>query len=244
MKSLLIVLIVLAVSVTSFGQEKASLSRIKLKDGSEFTAKIVENRPGNYIKISISGNQTSTIYYEAIESIKDKSYSYHSKFMLPQGLYFDGSYAFLFGRSGGMNDLRVGMALGGTANYRFNPYLETGVGVEISVLYVNGNYLLVPMFARISGSVVEKRISPYYQLDMGWSTASTGNISEQDLEMKGGLFLRPSIGIRFNNVKVGFAYQVQNIETSYQFDLWRSGNELVEEKRVMRNLSIGASVIF
>ena len=244
MRFILASLFVLFFVQLSIAQNHNSLSRIKLKDGSEFTAKIIENRPGHYIKISISAGQASTISYDLIESIKDKNYRYKSKFLLPRGFYFDGNYAFLFGRSTTLSDLRVGMSLGGSANYRINPYFETGIGTEISVLYVNANYLLVPIYARISGSVAEKRISPYYQFDLGWSSASSGNEAEQDIKTKGGLFLRPAIGIRFNKVKVGISYQLQNIETSFRNGFWWGGEDRTEEKRLMRNLTIGASIIF
>ena len=242
MKKLLIVCLFLATS--AIGQELASFSKIRLKNGSEFTAQIVENHPGDFIKIKLGEGQFSTIKYGDIASIKDKNYQFKSEFRLEKGLFAETAFAFMFGKSGELGDVRVGMSLGATGNYRFNPYLALGAGVEINTLYVNSDFFLVPIYARISGSFSERRVVPYYMLDLGWSSASTGEQQADDYEMSGGLFVRPEIGIRFNKVRVGFAYQNQQVRTSYANNFWWSGEQLVEEKRIMRNIRMGVSVIF
>jgi hypothetical protein len=89
-----------------------------------------------------------------------------------------------------------------------------------------------------------KRVAPYYILDLGWSSASTGEMNQEDFEMQGGLLLRPEIGIRVNKLRIGFGYQSQQIRTSYSSFLWWGDEQLVEEKRMMRNIRIGVSVIF
>jgi hypothetical protein len=136
------------------------------------------------------------------------------------------------------------MSLGVTGNYRFNPYVTLGAGIEVNSLYVNSNYLLVPIYARLSGSFSENRSVPYYILNIGWSSASTGDMIEEDFAMKGGLFLRPEIGVRVNKVRLGVGYQIQQLETSYRNDLWWGDEQVVVEKRIMRNIRLGVSVLF
>lgn len=226
------------------GQDTSMLSKIKLKNGTEFRAVIVENQPGEFIKIRITEDELSTIKYADIASIRQEQYRYHTEFTLPRGLFVEGAYAFMFGKSGGNDDLRVGMSLGATLNYRFNPHLALGAGIDVNTLYVNGNYLLVPFYARISGSMSAKRVAPYYILDLGWSTASTGDMLEADYKMQGGPMFRPELGVRVNKVRIGIGYQNQQISTTYTNTWWWGDQEVVEEERILRNIRLGVSVIF
>lgn len=243
MKKLLFILC-FSLILQAAAQDAGQFSKIKLKNGAEMTALIVEHYPGDYIKVKLGEGQFSKINYTEIASIHDKNYHYRGQFSLENGFYLEGAYAFMFGKSGDMNELRVGMSLGLTGNFRFNPYLSLGAGVEINALYVNSDYFLLPLYGRVSGSFSNKRVSPYYIVDLGWSSASTGNMLQEDFEMRGGLFIRPEIGIRINKVRIGFGYQNQQVRTSYSNFLWWGGEQLVEEKRMMRHIRLGMSVLF
>lgn len=227
-----------------FAQESLTLSKIKLNDGSEFTATIIENQPGKFIKIKFASDQYATIDYAQITLIRNKNYNYHSRFELPRGLYVEAAYAFMFGKSGEYGDPRIGMSLGATLNYRFNPYLAVGAGADVNTLFVNSNYLLIPVYARVSGSLATKLVSPYYMLDIGWSSASTGDMLESDYEIMGGAMVRPEVGVRINKVRIGLGYQIQKLHTSYTNDWWWGDQQEVEEQRTMRNIRLGISVIF
>ena len=242
MKSLLLILL-LGLSTAVFGQEPV-LSKIKLKNGTSIKGRVVENKPGDYITIMLTEDQFSTIDYADIISIRDQYYHYDSQFKLEKGLNVEGSYAFMFGKAGGMDELRVGMSLGVTASYRFRSYLALGAGVEINTLYVNSDFLLVPMYARISGSLTPKKVAPYYIFDFGWSTASTGEEIGQDFDMEGGFLFRPEIGVRVNQVRIGVGYQNQVVHTRYTTNFWWGGEQIIEEDRVLRNIRLGVSVIF
>lgn len=244
MRRLIIILLWIGLSVPAIGQELNNFSKIKLLDGSEYSALIVENHPGDFIRIRISEGQLSTINYADIESIRGKNHRYQKQTSLEKGFFAESAYAFMFGKPGGEGDLRVGMSLGLTGNFRFNPYLSLGAGVEVNALYVNSNFLLIPVYGRISGSFADKRVAPYYMLDLGWSAASTSDGREPDFEMKGGIMLRPEVGVRINRVRIGIGYQNQRVSTSYTNNFWWRDEQLVEEHRVMRNIRMGVSVIF
>jgi hypothetical protein len=230
-------------ALTAFGQEKM-LSKIKLKNGSKIKAEIIENRPGEFVQIKLTAEQLTTINYADIISIHNTHYQYDSDFELKEGLSFEGSYAFMFGKSGSFDELRVGMSLGVVGSYRFKPYFSVGAGVELNALYVNSDYLLFPIFGRISGSFSEKKVTPYYILDLGWSSASSGNDLGEDFDMQGGYLFRPEIGVRINQVRIGVGLQNQMVRTRYTTNLWWGDEQVVEEERMLRNIRIGVSVIF
>ena len=242
-----IIVLLLSISGLTFSQDLVSLSKVKLKDGSQFTAQIIENQPGSFIKIRVTGDQTTIIQYSEIESIKAKNFTYFTEFYLPRKFFLEGAYSFVFGKSGTYDDLRAGISLGLTGNYRFYPSLSVGLGIGVDALYLNSSFLLVPLYGRISGSLEQKRISPYYIFDFGWSAASTGDNRETDVTMNGGYMIRPEAGVRINSLRIGVAYQIQKITTSQINNLWWGwGNDqqLIEETRIMRNIKFGVSIIF
>ena len=134
-------LIAILCSAAVWAQDTKNMSKVKLKDGSELHVLIIENIPGDYIKVELPGNQEATIAYSAIVSIKQDGFSYRSKYQRNDGLFWDGSFAFVFGQAsqyGGSP--RAGMELGASLNYRFNPYISTGIGVEPMFFFFNNDF--------------------------------------------------------------------------------------------------------
>ena len=225
-------------------QEVTSRSKIKLKDGSELQVVITENVPGDYIKIKIQGGTETKIDYSKIESIKHKSFSYHSKFQLPRGFYTDGTINLLFGRSSVDSGPRIGLSFAFTANYRFNSFFSAGIGAEPSTLLVNGGNFYLPLYLHLSGAFAERRIAPIYFADAGWTFATdgSGNLSEVD----GGWFIRPGIGVQIDQLIFKLGYQVQKITTTTEEAVWwRIGDTVITvEERILKNISFGATLTF
>jgi hypothetical protein len=238
----LLFLLILFYSFSALAQETVSNSKIKLVDGSELQVLIIENLPGKYIKIKLPGDEDVIINYRDIVSIKHKSFVYHAKFLLPKGFFVDGSFSFLFGRSSEFSDLRFGLAIGLTANYRFNSYFAAGLGVEPTALFVNGGNMLLPVYAHFSGSFIERRIAPVYMLDAGWSLAA--NDPSSNATVDGGWFFRPTIGLQINKFTLGIGYQLQKITTTTDNAWWWGDNGLTVEERLMKNIIFSAHLYF
>lgn len=245
MKKLLIILVFLMSWAFVQAQEGAFLSKIKLKDGSELSVVIIENVPGKYIKIRLPGKEEAKIEYINILSIKHKNYGYKTEYKLPKGWYYSASFGFLFGRASEWGSVNSGIAIGGAANYRFNPYLSIGVGVEPTIMFLNDGYLLLPTFLRVGGSFVEKRVSPVYFIDAGWSFAQSNN-HEGEANVDGGWFLRPAIGLRINHFNIELGYQLQKVTTTSEFVnwWWGGGDQVVVEERLMKNMKLNISYSF
>jgi hypothetical protein len=223
-----------------YAQKITAKSKIKLTDGTELRALIIKNVPGMYIKIGLPGNEEATIDYQNITLIKHKDFSYHEKFILPKGIYYTGGTSLLFGKSTSYST-RVGLAFTATANYRFNSNISLGLGVEPTILT---GYSILPVYARLSGDVYERRVSPVYFLEAGWSLVKASGETRGTVNADGGWFLRPGIGLRINRFTISLAYQLQKVNTTSEIFDWWGGNQFVVEERLMKNIKAGVSLMF
>lgn len=242
MKKLKLLTIVLIISSLAYAQEVITQSKIRLEDGSEMQVMIIENVPGKYIKIRLPGNEEAIIDYKNIVSIKHKSFVYHTKFKLPKGFYMDGSFRFLLGRSSEFSSPRVGVGLGVSANYRFNSYLSLGLGTEARALAITEGRFVFPVYARLRGNFVERRIAPIYIFDAGWAFA--GKSKSENSLVEGGWFVRPAIGLQINKFTIIIGYQLQKITTTTENSWWWGAGDHLVEERLMKNIVFGLSLMF
>jgi hypothetical protein len=226
-------------------QDGTFLSKIKLKDGSELNVVILENVPGKYIKIMLPGEQEATIDYKNILSIKHQNYGYKPEYILPKGWHYTGSFGFVFGKASKGGAMNSGIVLGATANYRLKPFFSIGAGIEPTLMFLNDGYLLLPTFIRVGGSFAEKKVVPVYFIDAGWSFAQSNSGQGEAISVDGGWFLRPGIGLRFNDFSILLGYQLQKITTTSEFvNWWGGGDQLITEERLTRNMSLNISYNF
>ena len=104
-----------------------------------------------------------------------------------------------------------------THGYQLNPYLFFGAGVGMQIKDANGwdfaFDVLFPVFADFRANFNKKRISPFGLLRIGYAI----NTHE---ELKGGIYLNPSLGYRFGlnkklAINVSLGYLFQQMEYSY-----------------------------
>lgn len=232
-------------SFSVWGQQNEKKSKVKLKDGSLLQVLIVENVPGDYIKVELTSNQETTIKYAEIVSIKQKDFSYTGRYQRDNGLFWEGCFAFAFGQAsenGGAP--RAGMELGATINYRLNPFISAGIGVEPMVFFINNETVFIPVYARFKGLLLEHRVTPYYTLDGGWSFAEK-TASSEALDVKGGWFLRNTVGVQVGHFSVGVGYQLQKVTTTKEPEWWWGPSEqTIEEERLMKNVVFTTNFTF
>ena len=234
-----LICLVLATFLARAQDNIAFKSKIKLKDGSELQVVIIENVPGDYIRIKLPGNETATISYTDILSIKHKDYSYEQPFDLPRGFLFEVYGSLLFGKPDEYS-VRAGLAIGTTANYRFYPGLSLGVGVEPTMAT---GFLLMPVYAHIAGDFKKRRVGLTYFADAGWSLARNTGIYYQVTATDGGWFLRPGVGLRLNQFTLTVAYQVQKVTSTIQTSP-RANEQWLIENRTMRHVVLGVRYVF
>ena len=155
----------------------------------------------------------------------------------------DGSFSLLFGRSSEFSSPRVGLGLGTTGNYRFNSFLSLGLGAEVNAMFIDEGAFVFPVYARLRGNFVERRVAPIYMLDAGWAFVTNDKSSNSSID--GGWFARPAIGLQINKFTISVGYQVQEtITTSENSWWWGGGGQQVVEERLMKNITFGASLMF
>lgn len=243
---LFIITFLLLCSLGVWAQKQQNISKVKLKDDSELHVLIIENIPGDHIKVELPGKQEATIAYSEVASIRQKDFSYFDKYNRESGLFWEGSFSFVFGQAsedGGAP--RAGMELGATLNYRFNPYINTGIGIEPMVFFINNETVFVPVYARFKGLFLDHRVTPYYTLDAGWSFAEK-TASSEALDVKGGWFVRNTLGVQVGHFSVGVGYQLQKVTTTKDLEWWWWGanEQTITEDRLMKNVVFTTSFTF
>jgi len=241
---LTILLVFSLVTHMVYAQKANNLSKVKLKDGAELNVLIIENLPGDYITVELPGNQQATIPYAEIISIKQREFCYHAKYTRDKGFFWEGSYSFIFGQASEGGSPRAGMQLGASYNYRINPHISTGIGIEPMFFLVNNESLLVPVFARFKAIASKYRSAPFYTLDTGWAFA--GKPVNDVLDVEGGWFLRNTLGMQIGHFSVGIGYQLQKLTTTKESEWWwrnSSGATIIEE-RLMKNIVFTTSITF
>lgn len=138
-----------------------------------------------------------------------------------EGLYYSvlgniniaGSTDFVNGGDGGVG-------ISGLAGYQYNNYLAAGLGLSFNQMSVNNGVQTIPLFLDFRGNVSENPTTLFYSLGIGYSFV-TANTEFDIIEAKGGLFLHPALGIRFDRFSgssflLDIGYQFQNVEITSQ----------------------------
>ncbi|WCL81045.1 hypothetical protein PPO43_13810 [Saprospira sp. CCB-QB6] len=229
-----------------------------LKNGSELRCKIIDYGKGGNIRVEIEGGTKLVYPLKDVARIErpllranngggedqsDSSYTNRSYFFVNFG--FPGSITEDAGPS-------IGAYMQFSGGWAMNPHLMLGGGFSM-VRMTNGFIPTshVPVFAEIRGDFKTKRPWAFtYSLALGYdiaildTTVTTSVWTANDRQMlaaKGGLYIRPELGIRFAGKKsirwhMGFGYQV--IRASYEMNI--NNTFLKTEQWMIRpHLSVG-----
>ena len=107
---------------------------------------------------------------------------------------------------------------------QFNPYFSFGAGVGVHYyfsdryyylnnFYYNNDFVLIPVFADFRINFIDKPVSPYLAIDLGYSFNASDNLNSF------GLFESVAVGAsfkvsRFRALHVGLGYEIQWIHYS------------------------------
>ena len=179
---------------------------IELKDGSVIHGWIVEQKPGEYVKIELLGGSILVYQQEEIEKISREYSRYKSIrrqlnhhrqpiYYRETGFYSIVSTSFMFNENR-WNGLRIDMGIQVRTGYRFNRHFGAGVGTGIE-FYEAG--IIIPFFVEANGDLMKKRITPHYQAQIGFGHgAGTTWFAE---EFRGGPMGQAGLGIKMRSRK-------------------------------------------
>lgn len=105
-----------------------------------------------------------------------------------------------------------------TNGYQFNRYFSAGIGTGIQVWQVTQDVTL-PLFADFEATFMQKTISPYANIRLGYCFALT----EDEILPKNGIYFSPTIGFRWGisknkALKLGTGYLVQGSKIKQNFN--------------------------
>jgi hypothetical protein len=161
-------------------------------------------------------------------------------------------------------DMRDRDAIRMNAGYQFNPYLYVGGGVGAEFQYLaysnrtlddryggivftnisyTGSLVVVPIYAEIKGYLLNKPISPFLQLRMGYAPAIYNGEGKHTVENAS--YNNISVGVRiFSHLSItaGYLFMYQPTAVS-GYDLTNHNNAIVDKSNPYQHrLSVGIAI--
>ncbi|MDX2000833.1 MAG: hypothetical protein SFW35_00245 [Chitinophagales bacterium] len=172
---------------------------VYLKNGSVIRGTILEQQPEGNIKISIMGGSVLVYKMEEVDRIVKEEVLSTSKpkkdiFIHHRGFLHQTQLGTMMASKDGYG-LQAGFNLQTVNGYRVFPQLYVGAGVGLDIYkYYQETYL--PVFFRIGGEAIKKRISPHYFASVGYSWILNAADMEYDYATyKGGIMYEAGIGM-------------------------------------------------
>ncbi len=130
--------------------------------------------------------------------------------------------------------------------YRFSPHLGVGLGIGLDHY---GPVTTLPLFAHVRGTVLKRKVSPYYFASAGaspaWGRSDDDLIS--DLETRGGWMFHTGLGYQFDMHQCALLFHVgfkaQQTSATYTDNGWWDGGATVEEDRTIHRMTFGVGLI-
>lgn len=241
---LLSVVVMICLTTVSAWAQDTKEDVVYLENGSVIRGQVMEYDPNGNIKIEIYGgsilvyksSEVLKIEKETIQVAREFKKKKRSDHKVPNtGLY--GTVA--VGTLGGLGDWgepTPGISLKGVAGWYFHRLLGVGGGVGMMNL---GGPTFIPVFANIRGNFMKSTASLFYDINIGYGIGVVNPISSGFWRMEsatGGLYLRPSIGVRFPSTKqthvfLDFGYVIQFSSSTY---LDWNNNPILEKRTIYR----------
>ncbi|MDT8393237.1 MAG: hypothetical protein RQ761_05310 [Bacteroidales bacterium] len=217
MKKILLLTFVLLFTAAAYSQHSQYEDVVYLKNGSVVRGMIVEQIPNQTLKIKTVNRNIFVYSFDEIEKITreevpaeavvedfSRSWPEEKPFIKKKG--FESTVD--IGLGGILDWGGPALSLNMVVGYRFFPqfFLGGGTGLEF---YENRSML--PIFFNVRTDFVEARVTPFFAANAGYAF---GWLNYEDGSDWGGVFIEPSIGIRFNfsssfglNLSTGLKFQ-------------------------------------
>ncbi len=201
------IILILSCCLLSFlqmmAQEGTSASdAVYMKNGSVFRGTIMDYIPGEQVQLQMTNGNMLLLDDKNVRKIIQggadnkknkvrKPYQFREK-----GVYHFTSGHINTGRSAYRNYNETGLGFTHTSGYQFNRWLGVGIGMGMDYYYMDSGQRFLQTFAEARGYLMQKRMSPYYALSVGYGSA----FQDEDrniIEAKGGALIYPAMGFRF-----------------------------------------------
>ncbi|WP_297625831.1 hypothetical protein [uncultured Rikenella sp.] len=218
MKKFLLVCLVALVSSTGFAQNSNLQDVIYLKNGSVIRGAIIEQVPGESLKIETRDGNIFVYQMDEISKMTREHNSISS---------YSGSNRLSAKSAGYAGSIEAGYGIGVSGyggrfefdvvnGYQFNPYFYLGFGIGVNVWTNGSDIVTLPFFAHLRANFMDRPVSPFFALSAGYNVSVTSDV-------KGGFMVEPALGVAFrtsnrNAVTLGIGYSGQRYkEEGYRY---------------------------
>jgi len=220
-----LILIILCYSINSLVAQKAIQDELLLKTGETLYGQIIEQVPGEYIKLVLNDGSEKTLSPDEVVLIKKrgdiislskKDRKKGATTFREKGLYHLFSMGYAFGQNqwGGVTNVTYHYSAG----YHINQYLNAGIGIGLEPYDIG---LITPLYAEVRGDLFKKKITPHYFLRAGYGLPHIRGFWGIPDTISGGLYYHAGAGLKINTrrkfefitslgFKQQYTYQIRN----------------------------------
>ena len=246
MKKLLLVCLFALMSGALFAQNAGLQDVVYLKNGSVIRGMIIEQVPGESLKIETRDGNVFVYQMDEISKMTREQAWNRSRIRPNQFSSKSNGYE-------GFVEAGYGIGVSGYAGrferdivngYRFNPYCFLGGGVGFNIFTNGENFISIPVFIQGCFNLLDRNTSPFLTLNLGY------NISTKRSEVykryyttvtyRGGVIFEPALGVAFRvsnraSVTFGVGYslmQLQSKAESSYYEISEVEKELTQAVRL------------
>ncbi|MEZ4777426.1 MAG: hypothetical protein R3D00_29890 [Bacteroidia bacterium] len=205
--SFLFKLVFVLIVLTPFSEVKAQSYHMEnviyLKNGSEIRGWILEQIPGEYVKIELVGGSILVYQQDEIEKITSEPTQYAQIIRRvnrkragiqyrDRGLYNFVTTGYII-NEGRWTQNQLDFSFYYRAGYRFNQYLGVGLGTGIDE-YQTG--IIIPIMAEVTGDFLHRRQTPFYLAQVGYGYGAANTWATENFE--GGLLYHAGLGFKIH----------------------------------------------
>ncbi|GJM29758.1 MAG: hypothetical protein DHS20C17_23930 [Cyclobacteriaceae bacterium] len=227
----------------SSAQTDRFVDKIVLQNGSIIWG-LTEMEQGQ-VRIFLTEEDSLLIPEKMVKLIKTGKFNPKLYLDRREGPYYELSTGVLVGKGHHSFENEASFSASFTGGYRFKRMLGIGLGVGVNY-YTDQRH--VPLYLDLQGDWLEGRITPFHQLNVGWSFASDRDHVVQVDQLDGGFYLSPSVGVRWHLATYSWHFKVSYVrqEATRHFEPVDLGNgsslTSVEERTLQRvGISVGVS---
>jgi len=218
---------------------------VYLKNGSVIRGVIIEQIPNESVKIETADKNLFVFKFDEIERItkEESKLAETGKTPIRNSIRYRGildfGYHLPVEGSENYTDKAEKVALNFINGIEINPHLFIGLGVGFRYLSTSrsetNNKIFIPVFADLTGYLLNGSVSPFLSFAAGYSFHATSNNENTGIGIDGGLLLFPSLGVRIKfsenaGVHFRFGYELQRFS---RYELWGSAHSSLRDFRAL-----------
>jgi hypothetical protein len=217
-------------------QDQSNHYIIYLEDGSILQGELINWEQNGNLELRLPNGNMIKLDAEQVKKVVDsqvkrkvlEEYVFEEK-----GFYSLLRFQLIAPNGGDRGGDKPGAGVNFSYGYQFNQFLGLGLGLGYHRYIFDTGEDIVPVFADIIGYISKSNTSPFYHVSVGYGIGIT-NEDYDIIEADGGLYLHPSIGIRWGTKKIKWLVDIGYI---FQNAAFTYGNEFDPRNRTIQDLT-------